>query len=125
MGRPLLQGAVIALIFFFLGVAGWAGAMALVPNAGSTPSIFDDFNFSSTSNGYWHVDSIGSTAAIRDGLMTVSGHSIELDHRLQTDPHQTVVVAKIRGLGWDKFAIGLGLYHSGTVSVEFDSDGIK
>jgi hypothetical protein len=125
MARPVLQGAVIALVFFCLGVATWAGAMALVPNPGSTPAIFDDFNFSSTSNGYWHVNPLGATARIKDGLMTLSGHSIELDHRLQTDPHQTVVVAKVRGLDWDKFAVGLGLYHSGTVSIEFDSDGIK
>src|SRR5690348_16423385 len=125
MGRPVLRGAVIALVFFFLGVASWAGAMALVPNPGSPPGIYDEFNFSSTANGYWHVNPLGGTAAIKDGRITLAGHSIELDHRLQTDPHQTVVVAKVRGLGWDNFAVGLGLYHSGTVSIEFDSDGIK
>jgi hypothetical protein len=116
---------VIALIFFCLGIATWAGAMAFVPNPGSPPSIYDDFNFSTTSNGYWHVNPVGALARIKNGTMTLSGHSIELDHRLQTDPYVTIVVAKVRGLQWDKFAMGLGLFHSGTVSIEFDNDGIK
>src|SRR5438309_10495805 len=119
MARTVLRGVVIALIFFCLGIATWAGAMAFVPNPGSPPGIDDDFGFSTTSNGYWHVNPVGATATIKNGTVTLSGHSIELDHRLQTDPYKTIVVAKMRGLKWDKFALGLGLFHSGTVSIEF------
>jgi hypothetical protein len=125
MGRTAVRIAVLGAIFLLLGVASAAAVFAFVPNPGSPPSIFDDFNYASTSSGFWHVNAIGGKAIIKDGLLTLSGHSVELDHRLQTDPYRTVAVAKVRGRGWDKFALGLGVYHSGTMGVEFDNDGAK
>ncbi|GAC1651163.1 MAG: hypothetical protein NVS9B15_11230 [Acidobacteriaceae bacterium] len=125
MTRPFARGTVIALIFLFLGVAGAAAVFAYLPDPGSTPSVYDDFNWNSTANGFWHVNAIGSTADISHGRLTLSGHSIELDHRLQTDPRQTVVVVKVRGESLHKFGVGIGVYHAGTVGMEFDDDGVK
>jgi hypothetical protein len=125
MRRPLVQGLVIALVALFIGVAGSAAVLAYIPDPGSAPSIYDDFKWSSTANGFWHVNPIGATATIKNGLLTLSGHLIELDHRVQTDPDATIVVAKVRGLSFHKFGLGLGVYHSGTLGLEFDDDGIK
>ena len=125
MSRPVLRAIVLGLVFFFVGVSAAAIALAAIPDPGSAPSIYDDFNWSSTSNGFWHVNPIGATAEIRDSMLTVKGHSIELDRRLQTDPYQTVVLAKVRGLHFHKFDIGIGAYHAGTVGLEFDDDGVK
>lgn len=125
MNHRALQGAVVAVIFLFLGVATAAAVLAFIPNPGSPPSVFDDFNFASTSNGFWHVDTTGGTVTIKDSVVTMSGAMTELDHRLQTDPHRTIVVVKIRGLKFGKFAIGLGQYKADTVGLEFDNDGAK
>jgi hypothetical protein len=125
MRKPFVQGLVIALVALFLGVAGTAAVLAYLPDPGSTPSIFDDFNWSSTSNGYWHVNAIGASATIKNGLLTLSGHSIELDKRLQTDPHVTIAAAKVRATQFRRFGLGLGVYHSGTVALEFDNEGFK
>ena len=125
MRRPLVQSAVVGLIALFLGVAGTAAVLAYIPDPGSTPSIYDDFNWSSIGNGFWHVNAIGAGAEIKNGLLTLSGHSVELDHRLQTDPAVTVAAAKVRGLTFHRFGLGLGVYHSGTVALEFDNEGLK
>jgi hypothetical protein len=58
-------------------------------------------------------------------MLTLRGHSIELDHRMQTDPKETVVSVRVRGVHLHKFGIGVGIYHSGTVGMELDDDGIK
>jgi hypothetical protein len=123
--RTLWQLLVVALIALFLGVAGTAAVFAFIPDSGSAPSIFDDFKFSSTSNGFWHVNSVGATAVIKDSTLTLSGHSTELDRRVQTDPNATVVSLKVRAQHFSKFGVGLGIYHSGTIGMEFDGDGIK
>src|SRR5947209_3874108 len=125
MNRRILRMAVIALILLLLGGALGAAVVFAIPDPGSAPSIYDDFNWSSTANGFWHVNPVGATARIKGGLLTVSGHSVELDRRMQTDPKSTVVVARVRGRKFDKFALGLGVYHAGTISLEFDSDGLK
>ena len=125
MRKPVAQGLVIALVALFIGVAGTAAVLAYIPDPGSNPSIFDDFNWSSTANGFWHVNAIGATATIENGTLTLSGHSIELDRRLQTDPRVTIAAAKIRGLGFRRFGLGLGVYHAGTVALEFDNEGFK
>lgn len=125
MNRTVVQGVVIALVFLFLGVAGTAAVMAYLPDPGSAPAIFDDFQWSSTANGFWHVNPIGATAQIEHSVLTLSGHSIELDRRVQTDPYETVVAARVRGLSFNRFALGIGLYHAGTVGMEFDDDGVK
>src|SRR5947209_17071426 len=90
MNRRPVQWIVIALIFLLLGGAVGAAAAFAIPAAGSAPSIYDDFNWSSTANGFWHVNPVGATAQIKDGTLTLSGHAIELDRRVQTDPHATV-----------------------------------
>lgn len=117
--------AVIGLIFLFLGAAGAATVFAFIPNPGSPPSIFDDFKWSSISNGYWHVYALGGKPTIRSSILTMRGDTMEMDHRLQTDPYRTVVVVRIRASHFGKFAIGLGAYHSTAVSFEFDLDGAK
>lgn len=121
----MLRVAVLTLIFFFLGIASAAAVFVYLPDPGSAPAVYDDFKWSSTANGFWHVNAIGARAEIKHSLLTLSGHSIELDHRLQTDPNQTVVAAKVRGLHFHKFGIGIGVYHAGTVGLEFDDDGAK
>ncbi|HLJ68735.1 MAG TPA: hypothetical protein VKX16_15380 [Chloroflexota bacterium] len=125
MNRRVLQIGVFSLIALCIGIAGTAAVFAFIPDSGSPPAIFDDFNWSSISNGYWHVNPIGATAVIKSGLLTLSGHSVELDRRLQTDPKETVVAARVRALSFNKFGLGIGVYHSGTVGMEFDADGIK
>lgn len=123
--RSVLQGLVIALVALFIGVAGTAAVLAYIPDPGSNPSVFDDFNWSSTANGFWHVNAIGASAIIKNGTLTLSGHSIELDRRLQTDPRVTIAAAKVRGFGFRRFGLGLGVYHAGTVALEFDNEGFK
>lgn len=125
MSRSFLRGAVIALMFLFLGVAGAAAVMAYIPDPGSAPSIFDDFAWSSTANSFWHVNPVGATATIKNNMLTLKGDSIELDRRVQTDPYVTTVMARVRATHFHKFAIGLGIYHAGTISEEFDDDGVK
>lgn len=125
MRREMIRTLIIALIALCLGVAAAAAGMALIPASGSAPSIFDDFNFSSTSNGFWHVNPVGATATIKNGLLTLKGDSIELDRRVQTDPYETVVSAKIRARNFHRLGLGLGIYHAGTIGLEFDNEGIK
>jgi len=120
-----MQGLVIAMIFLFVGVAGAAAVFEYMPDPGSAPSIYDDFAWSSTANGFWHVNAIGAKAIIKNSILTLTGHQIELDRRLQTDPTETIAVVKVRGLSFKRFGMGLGIYHSGTLSMEFDSEGIK
>jgi hypothetical protein len=109
----------------FVGVAGAAAVMVYIPSAGSPPSIYDDFMWSTAANGFWHVNAVGGTARIGHDILRLSGASVELDRRIQTDPYQTVVAARVRGVQFHKFQVGLGQYHSGTVSIEFDDDGAK
>jgi hypothetical protein len=125
MRRPLIQNLIIASVALFLGVAGTAAVLAYVPDTGSTPSVYDDFNWNSIGNGYWHVNAIGSSALIKGGLLTLTGHSVELDKRIQTDPRVTIAAAKVRGLQFHRFGLGLGVYHAGTVALEFDNEGLK
>jgi hypothetical protein len=125
INRRVLQVFVIALIALCLGVAGTAAVLASIPDTGSAPSIFDDFNWSSISNRFWHVNAYGADGIIKGGTLTLKGDSIELDRRVQTDPYRTVVSAKIRALSFDKFGLGLGIYHSGTLGMEVDTDGVK
>ncbi len=122
--RPL-QILVIGLIFLFVGVASAAAYFELLPVPGSAPSIYDDFAWNSTANGFWHVNAYGAKAEIKHSILTLKGDSIELDRRVQTDPFETVVMARVRGVAFHKFALGLGLYHAGTISLEFDNDGVK
>jgi hypothetical protein len=125
MASTLLRMAVIALIFLFLGVAGAAAMLAYIPESGSPPSIYDDFAWNSTANGFWHVNAIGATDTVKNSLLTLKGASIELDRRIQTDPAETIVIARVRGHAFQKFGLGIGLYHAGTVGLEFDADGFK
>jgi hypothetical protein len=125
MKRTVWVWVIFGLILLCIGGALGGAVVLAVPNAGSAPSIYDDFQWSSTANGFWHVNPVGGSAIIKNGTLTLAGHSIELDHRIQTDPYVTVAVARVRALSFDKFALGLGLYHSGTVSFEFDADGAK
>lgn len=125
MTRPVLQAVVLAAIFLFLGVAVAMAGMWAVPTPGSAPSIYDDFKWSSTANGFWHVNAQGATARIENSILTLKGGTVELDRRVQTDPYETVVVAKVRGKAFHRFAIGLGVYHAGTVGLEFDNEGAK
>jgi hypothetical protein len=125
ISRRFLQGLVLASIGLCIGVAGTAAVLAYIPDAGSPPSIFDDFNWSSTANGFWHVNPVGGDAIIKNGLLTLSGHSVELDKRVQTDPLVTVASIRVRAIHFGKFGFGIGLFHSGTIGMEFDSDGIK
>jgi hypothetical protein len=125
MARPILRVALIAFVALCLGVAGTAMALTLIPDPGSPPSIYDDFNFSSIGNGYWHTHSYGATARIADGLLTIQGDSMELDKRFQTDPKETVISARLRAGFFHKMGLGIGSYHSGTIGLEIDSDGIK
>ena len=125
MSRSTLRTIAVAAIFLLLGVAGTAGVVAAIPDPGSPPSIYDDFQWSSISNGFWHVNTYGSTARIERSRLILSGHRMELDKRVQTDPYETVIAARVRGVSLYKFSIGLGVYHSGTVSMELDNDGIK
>lgn len=125
MSRLLLKSIAIALIFLFVGVAGAAAVFEWVPDPGSAPSIFDDFNWNSTANGFWHVNDQGTHLDVSHSMLTLTGNSVELDHRVQTDPYATTIVAKVRGISFDKFGIGLGVYHAGTIGMEFDNDGVK
>jgi hypothetical protein len=125
MRRAAWRFLAIGFIALSVGVAGAAAVLAYIPDTGSAPSIFDDFNFSSTANGFWHVNADGASDRIARGTLKLSGNSIELDRRLQTDPKETVVVIKVRAHRFQKFGFGLGIYHSGTIGMEFDPDGIK
>jgi len=115
----------VAIIAVFVGVAFSAATFALIPDPGSSPSIFDDFRWSSTSNGFWHTNAQGAVAHIDHSLLTLEGNSIELDRRLQTDPVETVVSTRVRALSFHKSGIGLGLWHAGTIGMEFDDDGVR
>lgn len=125
MSRSLLRILLAAFIALCLGVAGTAFAVTLIPDPGSPPSIYDDFNFSSVANGYWHTHSYGATERIANGVLTITGDNMEFDKRFQTDPNETVISAKLRAGFYHKMGIGMGSYHSGTVGLEIDSDGIK
>jgi hypothetical protein len=125
MSRPLLQTLVVALIALMIGVAGTAAVLAAIPDSGSPPSIYDDFNWNSTANGFWHVNTDGASAHIDHGLLTLGGHTIELDRRVQTDPYVSYMTMRIRAKHFYKFGFGLGVYHSGTIGIEFDNDGVK
>jgi hypothetical protein len=125
MSRSTMRAIALALIFFLVGLGVGAAVFAYVPDPGSPPSIFDDFQWSSTANGFWHVNAVGASAHIKDGILTLSGDSIELDHRVQTDPITTVVSVRVRGLAFHKFGLGIGVFHAGTVGMEFDDDGVK
>jgi hypothetical protein len=123
--RTIWRAVALALIFLFIGAAVATATYWVVPAPGSAPSIFDDFKWSSTANGYWHVNPVGGTAIIKHSILTLKGTSIELDRRLQTDPDETVVVIKLRALHFHRFGVGLGIYHAGTLGLEFDDDGVK
>lgn len=125
MRKTVVLGVVVALIAALLGVATAAAAFGLIPSPGSAPSIYDDFNWSSTSNGFWHVNGAGADARIKNSVLTMTGSSLELDRRLQTDPYETDVAARVRGLSMHKFGLGLGVWHAGTIGMEFDDDGVK
>jgi hypothetical protein len=125
LGQDMVRTFALALIFLLVGVALAALALAYIPDPGSPPSIFDDFRWSSTENGYWHVNAVGASASISHSVLPLSGDSIELDHRIQTDPVTTVVSVKVRGLKFHKFGMGIGVFHAGTVGMEFDDDGVK
>ena len=125
MSRAVLRGVVIAVIFLFVGVAGAAAVFYSIPDAGSAPSVYDDFRWSSTANGFWHVNPIGATERIKGTTLTLTGDSIELDRRIQTDPRQTVVMARVKAAHFHKFGLGIGVYHAGTMGMELDDDGIK
>lgn len=125
MSRAVVRMVVIAIIAGFVGIALSAGAFALIPDPGSAPSIFDDFAWNSTANGFWHIDESGATATIKNSILTLKGNSIELDRRVQTDPNETVVALRVRATQFDKFGFGLGVYHAGTVGMEFDTDGVR
>jgi len=96
-----------------------------MPSPGTPPSIFDTFAWNSTRDGFWHVHPYGGTASVANSMLTLSGDSIELDRLLQTDPDTTVVAARVRASSFHKFAIGIGSYHNGTITTEFDDDGVK
>jgi hypothetical protein len=125
MGSWALRVLVVGLIFLCLGIAGSAAVFALMPSPGSPPGIFDTFDWDSMSNGYWHASPYGGTASINGSRLTLAGHTVELDRRLQTDPYDTVVAVRVRGLGFDKLGFGISGLHSANVGMEFDSDGIK
>ena len=125
MSRGALKLAVVAVIGIFFGIFLTAAVMAFLPNDGTAPSVYDDFRWSSISDGFWHVNADGGSAAIVNGILTMSGAQLEMDHLMQTDPNKTVMVAKVRGVQFYKFAIGVGTYHGGTVSLEFDNDGFR
>jgi hypothetical protein len=125
MTRRTLEFAVIAFVALCLGIGGTAVVLALIPDAGSPPSIYDDFNWNSTANGYWHVHSTGGAADIAHSNLTLRGDSVELDKRFQTDPSVTVISAKLRASYFHKLGIGVATYHAGTAGLEIDSDGIK
>jgi hypothetical protein len=125
MSRDVLRWLAIGIIGVLLGAFATTAVAAFVPNRGSPPSLYDDFRWSSISNGFWHVNVDGGTAAIVDGILTLEGAQAELDHRIQTDPNKTVIVARVRGLSFYKFALGLGSTAGGTVSLEFDNDGFR
>jgi len=125
MPQTIMRAIVIAIIALCLGIAGTTAAVALIPDTGSPPSIFDDFNWDSTANHFWHVNAIGATAKIRHGMLTLAGNSVELDRRFQTDPNETIVATHVRGIKFHKFGFGAGLWHAGTIGMEFDDDGVK
>lgn len=125
MNRPAIKLLVIGLIGLLIGVAGTAAVLAAIPSAGSPPSIYDDFNWNSTANGFWHVYTDGGSTAIDRGLLSLSGHTIELDRRVQSDPYATYMTLRIRARHFYKFGFGLGVYHAGTLGLEFDDDGVK
>lgn len=125
MKRSWARGIVVAIVALCVGVASSAAVLASLPDPGSPPSVYDDFNWSSTANGFWHVNADGASERIKGGTLALSGDSIELDRRMQTDPSVTEVAVRIRGLHFHKFGFGLGIYHAGTVGIEFDDDGAK
>jgi hypothetical protein len=125
MNRTVLKFGVVALVALCVGASATAATVGFIPGSGSAPSIYDDFSWDSIANGFWHVNADGATAVIKNSSLTLSGHSIEFDRRIQTDPIETVISARVRGLHLHKFGIGIGVYHAGTVAVEFDNDGIK
>src|SRR5436305_14319762 len=96
MRRTTVRLLIIGAICLFVGIASGAVAMALVPNPGTPPSIYDDFAWSSTADGFLHVNAIGAAAEIKHNLLTLSGHDVELDRRLQTDPRSTGLWTKER-----------------------------
>jgi hypothetical protein len=71
------------------------------------------------------VNSYGGTDQIKNGVLTLSGQTIELDRRVQTDPYATYMTVRVRGRHFYKFGFGLGVYHAGTIGIEFDNDGVK
>jgi len=123
--RKLAQIGVIALVALLIGVACTAAVFAYIPDSGLAPSIFDDFSYSTTASGFWHVNAVGGDNIIKPSTLTLTGGSIELDRRLQTDPKETVISLRIRAQHFDKFGFGIGAYHAGTVGIEFDGDGVK
>ena len=125
VNRKIAQIGVIALIALLIGVACTAAVFAYIPDSGSAPSIYDDFNYSTTGSSFWHVNAVGGDNEIKPSSLTLTGASIELDRRIQTDPNETVVSLRIRAQHFEKFGFGIGVYHSGTVGIEFDGDGIK
>ena len=50
MRRTTVRLLIIGAICLFVGIASGAAAMALVPNPGTPPSIYDDFAWSSTAD---------------------------------------------------------------------------
>jgi hypothetical protein len=123
--RKAAQIAVIALVALLVGVACTAAVFAYIPDYGSPPAVYDDFNYSTTGSGFWHVNADGGDSAIKQSILNVFGASIELDRRIQTDPKETVISVRMRALRFGKFGFGIGVYHAGTVGMEFDGDGIK
>ncbi|MGH2449587.1 MAG: hypothetical protein ACRDFS_13425 [Chloroflexota bacterium] len=125
MSRLAVRAVIVAVIFTFVGVAGAAAAYIYIPQPGTAPSIYDTFRWDSISDGFWHVNSYGATATIDQSMLDLKGHMIELDHLLQTDPARTIIVARVRGLAFHRFALGIGSYHGGTLTLEYDDDGMK
>ena len=125
MVQTVLRILVIGAIFFFVGVAGAAAYFAYLPGPASAPAFFDEFNSSGTTRAFWHANSYGASFAVHGSSLLMSGSQLELDRRIQTDPKKTIVFAKVSGIDFHKFAIGFGVYHAGTVGIEFDNDGVK
>lgn len=125
MARTLIRVVVIAAIFFFVGVASSAAYFAALPGPASTPGFFDEFNDAATTQAFWHVNSYGAKISVHHSALTMKGDTLELDHRIQTDPKQTIIIARVRGIQLHKFALGFGVYHAGAIALEFDNDGVK
>lgn len=123
--RRYLPVIVIALICTLLGAAIATVVLVSLPSPGTPPAIYDTFAWNSTRDGFWHVHAYGASTVVDNSRLTLEGNSIELDRLLQTDPKTTIVVARVRGVSFHKFAIGIGSYHNGTITTEFDNDGAK